>query len=152
MKKLFFCGFCLALAVSIISCKKNNSEKKESKMEVQQTSNPIDLDLSVMSYTMFSSIVFDVMVTPEKYANKRIKVSGNYYSSVYDGQRYFSVLNWDATGCCPAGFDFIPLPAMHFPEDFPQDDEKIIVTGTLKYADEAKNALLFYAEEIKIVE
>lgn len=131
---------------------KNDPEKNESKIEEKQCSAAIDLNLSSMNYTMLSSIVFDVMVAPEKYANKRIKVSGNYYTFVYEEHRYFSVLNWDATGCCPAGFDFIPKPEMNFPEDFPKDDEKIIVTGTLKYADEARDSLLFYAEEIKSVE
>lgn len=152
MKKILLCGFCLVLAVCIISCKKNDSEKNESKMEIQQSNDAIDLDLSAMNYNMLSSISFDVLITPEKYVNKRIKVTGNFHSSFHDGHRYFSVLNWDATGCCLVGFDFIPLAALNFPEDFPKADEEIIVIGTFKYADEAEDSLLFYAEEIKVVE
>lgn len=118
-------------------------------MEALQSSDGIDLDLSAMNYKDLSAIVFDTLVSPEKYANKRIRTAGNFYTSEYEDRRYYSALIWDTDGCTPAGFDFIPMPEMNYPEDFPEDDEKIIVTGVLKYLEEdGMENLVFIAEEI----
>ena len=70
----------------------------------------------IIFYNRIFAITFDVLIKPEKYVNKRMKVSGTFHTSFHDGHRYFSVLNWDASGCCPVGFDFIPLSALNFPE------------------------------------
>lgn len=152
MKKYLWISVLVIISVMFNSCKKGKSLGKISADANNYDGTHIDLDLSGMNYNMLSSVAFDIMVAPEKYANKRIKTSGNFYTSVYEDTRYFSAIVWDPTGCCPAGMDFIPPESMNFPEDFPEPDEKIIVIGTLKYVDENNDRLLFYAEKINAAE
>lgn len=143
MKKLILFSLVLMLSVSFFSCKKNEIK------ETEKSEQKVDLDWSKMNYNMLSSVVFDILINPDEYAGKKIKVSGNYYTSLHEGKRYFSVLVWDATGCCPAGLDFIPPEGLSYPEDFPKDDEKITVTGTLDYPDNnSQDNLVFIADEI----
>ncbi len=153
MKRFYSLTLVLLIAVTIFSCKKSEKnedfENTEAVYVVEKDSTGIDLDLSKMNYNMMSSIVFDIMIVPENYVDKRIKTVGNFYTDEYEGKRYFSVLIWDNTGCCPAGLDFIPLEGMKYPEDFPKNDEKIFVIGVLKYQEGDEQAeLVFQAEEI----
>ncbi len=112
-------------------------------------SKKIDVDFSTMNYNILAGVTFDLLVTPEKYVNKRAKISGYFYHSFYEDREYFSVIIWDNTGCCPAGLDFIPPKEMNYPEDFPADEEKITVTGVFKFSEEGnKDYLEFMAEEI----
>lgn len=140
MKK-FFIYCCLFILISgFISCKKTKA----------LDTGKIDLDLSEMNYNMLTSIGFEMMTEPEKYAGKTVKVSGNFYTSEYEGKRYFSAITWDATGCCPAGFDFIPPAKMKYPEDFPADNEKITVTGIFKFLEiDGAESLVFMADNVQ---
>lgn len=124
----------LIFAMSLVSCAKKNTEVPvEEAPVVQKDHGPkIDYDLSGMNYNMLSSITFDMLIDPEKYTDKTIKMSGQFYSEVHEGKRYFSVIVWDATRCCPAGMDFIPPASLKYPEDFPEQEQTITVTGKLK--------------------
>ncbi len=142
MKKIVLISLVLLVADIFVSCKKSGKvqsiQDKEEPVNAVETSSAlindkIDYDWSKMNYNMLSSLFFDVQVNPEKYNGKRFKVSGNFHTSVYEENRYFSVLVWDATGCCPTGLDFVPPSDMNFPEDFPAMDEEITVTCTLNY-------------------
>lgn len=150
LKKLIFIGYVVTLCLILFACKKNSSTDLAA--SENQNNESVDLDLTKMNYNMLSSITFDVLIAPKKYADKRVKTSGTFHTAFYEGQRYYSVLNWDATGCCPAGFDFIPMDSMTYPDDFPENDAKITVTGTLKYANESKDSLIFQAENIIQIE
>lgn len=153
MKRINLLILTSLFTITIFSFKKSEkngvSENNETVEIAKKDSNAIDLDLSRMNYNMMSSIVFDIMVVPENYVDKRIKTAGNFYTDEYEGKRYFSVLIWDNTGCCPAGLDFIPPEGMKYPENFPEADERISVTGVLKYLKEdGQTELVFQAEEI----
>lgn len=109
----------------------------------------IDLDFTKMNYNMASSVMFEMMVEPEKYADKTVKITGQFNTSIYEGTRYFAVINWDSTGCCPAGLDFIPPSKMSFPEDFPEDGTFITVTGTMRFdSDREDRQLYFFAASV----
>lgn len=149
MKNYFWISFFLLLSVMFYSCKKGKTVDETSKTTSTDDSTQIDLDLSEMNYNMLSSITFDIMVAPEKYVNKRVKAAGNFYTSVYEGTRYFSAIILDSTGCCPAGMDFIPPDSMKYPEDFPEMDEKITVIGRMIYKEiDGQKSLIYQAEEI----
>lgn len=176
MKKFLSATVAVLLSLTAISCKKQANSAEESSNIIQQSAvdssatiakstseNPskqkdsekknssgVDFDLSAMNYNMVSSITFDMLITPEKYIGKSIKCKGNFHSSVYEGKRYFSVITWDPTGCCPAGLDFEPPENMSFPEDFPEIDNDITVYGKMQLVQTDEGPyLVFQAERIE---
>ena len=97
-------------------------------------SDKIDLDLTKMSATMIYSTMFDMLVMPEDYIEKNIKVKGWFetYTDPYSGELYYAVVVPDATACCQQGLEFV-WPGDHkYPEDFPQAGADITVTGIYK--------------------
>ena len=96
-------------------------------------------DFTKMNYNMISSLLFDFIINPKKYADKTVKMEGQFETSVYEGKRYFAVIKWDLTGCCPAGLDFDPPEDLKFPEDFPEKGTSITVSGVLKYQEDQED-------------
>ena len=97
-------------------------------------SDKIDLDLTKMSATMIYSTMFDMLVMPEDYIEKNIKVKGWFetYTDPYSGELYYAVVVPDATACCQQGLEFV-WPGDHkYPEDFPEAGADITVTGLYK--------------------
>lgn len=145
MKKILITIFALSLFL-IASCSKNKAAVIE---EPQTAAAPkIDFDLSNMNYNMISSITFEMLIEPEKYTDKTVKISGQFYTEVEEEVRYYSAIIWDATLCCPAGMDFIPPSTMKFPDDFPPEETPITVTGILRENPEDGN-LIFYADKVE---
>ncbi|MBQ0052060.1 MAG: hypothetical protein KBT11_08370 [Treponema sp.] len=137
----------------------NADENKETSSKKSATiipSNPykevpskIDLDFTKMNYNMVSSIMFEMLVEPEKYVDKTIRIDGQFETSVYEGNRYFAVINWDSTGCCPSGMNFIPPDSMIYPYGFPEAGSLVSVTGVMKEAFNGEyNQLYFFAASI----
>ncbi len=97
-------------------------------------SDKIDLDLTKMSATMIYSTMFDMLVMPEDYIEKNIKVKGWFetYTDPYSGELYYAVVVPDATACCQQGLEFV-WPGDHkYPDDFPEPGQDITVTGLYK--------------------
>ncbi|MBR4179177.1 MAG: hypothetical protein IKR45_00610 [Treponema sp.] len=151
MKKVLFVLLIFSV-VLISSCSKNKTaviEETQPESEPKQEPTPkIDYDLTNMGYNMLSGITFEMLIEPEKYVDKTVKISGQFYTEVEEGIRYYSVIVWDATLCCPAGMDFIPPETMQFPDDFPAAETQITVTGILRENVEDGN-LLFYANKVE---
>ena len=129
------------------------SEKPADKPAIKK----FNYDFTKMNYNMISSLLFDFIINPKKYADKTVKMDGQFETSVYEGKRYFAVIKWDLTGCCPAGLDFEPPEDLNFPEDFPEKGTSITVSGVLKYQEDqedntALGKLNFVAYDIKIGE
>lgn len=94
-------------------------------------SGGIDVDLTVLSATMVYSEVFNMMVSPEKYIGKTIKMAGQFYSS-YDeirDRRYYACLIMDATACCAQGMEFVLDGDYSYPDDYPAEGGAVCVTG-----------------------
>ncbi len=145
MKKILITIFALSLFL-ISSCSKNKAVVIEKPQT--EAAPKIDFDLSNMNYNMISSITFEMLIEPEKYTDKTVKISGQFYTEVEEEVRYYSAIIWDATLCCPAGMDFIPPATMKFPDDFPPEETHITVTGILRENPEDGN-LLFYADKVE---
>ena len=94
----------------------------------------IDLDLTKMSATMIYSTIFDMLIMPEDYIDKNIKVSGWFetYTDPQTGEMYYAVVVPDATACCQQGLEFVWLGDHKYPEDFPEIKQDITVTGIYK--------------------
>ena len=104
----------------------------------------IDVDLTALSSTMVYSEVFNMMVSPESYAGKTVKMRGQFalYQAV-DGkgnlipdQIYFACVIADATACCSQGLEFILVGEHSYPDDYPELGTEITVIGTFQTYEE----------------
>jgi len=146
---LLACGLLATIPNALFSCKakdKTNTAGLQAaaaakntmveSVETTATHDPskIDLDLTKMSATMIYSTMFDMLVMPEDYVEKNIKVSGWFetYTNPQSGELYYAVVVPDATACCQQGLEFVWLGEHSYPEDFPDTGADITVTGVYK--------------------
>lgn len=109
-------------------------ETIEKVSEIPQ-SQSIDIDLTQMSSTMVFGEVYNMMMTPDDYQGKVIKMKGQFLTDIdtANNKRYYACLILDATACCAQGLGFVPKDGYLYPEDFPEPDGEITVTGTFDY-------------------
>lgn len=110
-----------------------------------------DVDLTKLSSTMIYGEVYNMMVDPEAYVGKTIKMQGKYVTGFYDatGQYYHYVVIEDATACCQQGLEF--LWSDHtYPEDFPTENSEIIVTGVYKSYTELE--IVYYYVDVEDIQ
>lgn len=133
----YFICFTL-LILSFFSCNKkdvNNpysSERNQLKKSIEATDaietekSKIDYDLTNMSSTMIYAEVFNMLIEPEKYENKRVKMKG--FFTIYNegsNDEVYSVIVSDATACCQQGIEFF----YDFEDNKPVANSEITVTG-----------------------
>lgn len=113
----------------------------------------VDVDLSVMSATMIYSEVFNMVIMPEEYEEKTLKIKGNFavYIGKETGKRYYSVIIPDATKCCQQGIEFVWAGNHSYPEDFPEIGEEITATGIYKTT-ETKDGLTYNYMQVQTLE
>ena len=111
-----------------------NNEVSVRSSNYSTTADKIDLDLTKMSATMIYTTIFDMLVMPEDYVEKNIKLKGWFetYLDQTTNELYYAVIVPDATACCQQGIEFV-WPGDHtYPADFPNPGEDITVTGIYK--------------------
>ena len=153
------CGVLATIPNALLSCKakdkidnsglqaaaaaKNTVEPDNTVVEcppgrIETTTTPapskVDLDLTKMSATMIYSTIFDMLIMPEDYVEKIIKVKGWFetYMDTKSGELYYAVLVPDATACCQQGLEFVWKGNHAYPDDFPKPGQDITVTGIYK--------------------
>lgn len=91
---------------------------------------PVDLDLSVLSGTVVYSQVYDMIMSPELYMGKLVRMKGlfSYFQDPETLKEYFAVIIADATACCAQGIEFV-WNGHQYPKDFPPLDTELTVTG-----------------------
>lgn len=95
----------------------------------------VDVDLTVMNSDMVYATVYQMLMDPDSYIGKKIKIDGPYYSTLYEdtGVRYHFVIIEDATACCQQGMEFIWDDGSHvYPDDYPADETRVSVIGTFE--------------------
>ncbi|MCR5073237.1 MAG: hypothetical protein K6A39_05360 [Clostridiales bacterium] len=97
----------------------------------RESYDKVDVDLTVLSATMVYSEVYDMMVYPEKYIGKTVKMDGTFslYHDKETGNNYFACLIQDATACCAQGIEFELTDDYKYPDDYPGVNEDICVVG-----------------------
>lgn len=93
-----------------------------------------DIDLAAMSSTMVYAEVYNMMVEPENYLGKTIKMRGQY-AGFYDetaDQYYHAVIIADAAACCSQGLEFVWSGEHIYPDDYPEEYSEIEVIGIFK--------------------
>ncbi|MBR6999474.1 MAG: hypothetical protein IKI01_02545 [Lachnospiraceae bacterium] len=91
----------------------------------------VDVDLTCLSSTMVYAEVSNIVLSPEKYIGKTMKMDGLFavYHDEETDQYYYACLIQDATACCQNGIEFVPADARKYPDDFPELGTNITVTG-----------------------
>ncbi|WP_294427626.1 hypothetical protein [uncultured Treponema sp.] len=89
----------------------------------------IDYDLSEMNSNLVYAEVFNMMIEPEIYDDKVIKMRGNFVtyenSPTANGGKSYAVIISDALACCKQGIEF----RYDFDGKMPKDGDIITVTG-----------------------
>lgn len=115
MKKIIAIILVLVLALSFVACSKNsdkndNSNSKTTTKTTETTTEVkfVDLDLTELSSTLIYSEVYNMLITPDDYKGKIIKMKGqfNQYTDEQTGKTYNAVIIPDATACCQQGLEF----------------------------------------------
>lgn len=116
MKKIIAIILALVLTLSFAACSKNsdkneNSNSKATTKITESTSaetKSVDLDLTQLSSTVVYSEVYNMIITPDDYKGKIIKMKGqfNQYTDEETGKIYNAVIIPDATACCQQGLEF----------------------------------------------
>ena len=116
----------------------NEEEKKE---------DEVDLDLLFMSSTAKYAEVYNMLLTPEEYEGKTIRIGGLFSTGEdYNGNMIFGCIVPDATACCANGIQFFWKGEHSYPEDYPQLGDQITVQGTFGY-DKTDDYLMIYLDE-----
>lgn len=95
------------------------------------SSEGVDVDLTQLSSTMVYSEVFAMMMAPEDYDGKIVKMTGlyNFYHDAMVDKDYHACVVQDATACCAQGIDFVLADEDQDESAYPEIDEEITVTG-----------------------
>ncbi len=91
----------------------------------------VDVDLTTLSSTLVYAEVYDMLVYPDKYIGKTVKMEGafaKYYDEATD-KTYYACVIADATACCSQGLEFEPTEDYVYPDDYPAEGENVCVIG-----------------------
>ena len=122
-------------AVSFVSCGSSSSvessESEQTTESVPAAEEGIDYDLTTMSSTMIYSTVSNMMLYPDVYEGKMVKLEGNF--SVYHDEKadkyLFAAIVPDATACCQQGIEFVLDGDYKYPDDYPEEGQSITIKG-----------------------
>ena len=107
------------------------SDVKKAQASSIDAASQIDIDLTALSSVLVYSEVYNMMLSPEKYIGKTVKMHGpfSYFLDEATGKYYFACIIEDATACCAQGLEFELKENLVFPEDYPAVGEDICVIG-----------------------
>lgn len=94
----------------------------------------IDVDLTNKSANMVYAEVYNMMVAPEDYVGKTIKMKGTFaqFHDETTDKYYFACIIKDAMACCSQGIEFVLNKKYKFPKDYPKEGDKICVVGVFE--------------------
>ena len=118
----------VVLSLMLAGCGSGGSKKQDAEDETERT---VDIDLPSMSATMVYSQVYDMIVDPDAYMGKVVRMEGVYtvYNSEETGNHYTSCIIQDATACCAQGMEFVLTDNYSYPEDYPEEGDIVEVVG-----------------------
>lgn len=119
-------------------------EATDSVLPEPQKSAKIDLDLTKLSSTMVYAEVYNMMLSPEEYIGKTVRMGGSFtifqatddYGQVIPDTLYFACIIADAAACCAQGVEFVLEGDYSYPEDYPELESSITITGEFQTYEE----------------
>ena len=139
MRKMIY-GLLIVVSVIFIgAC--GNKENKEA--EVQS-----DIDLTGLSGTMLYSAIYDIMMEPEDYLGKTIKIEGQFtvFPDEQSDENRYAVIIADASACCEQGIMFTLAGEHTYPDDYPEPEDDITVVGEFKLYNEGEYFYYYLGE------
>lgn len=111
------------------------------KVKTSKSSKGIDVDLTGRNANMVYAEVYNMMVKPEDYIGKTVKMKGKFaqYRDEATGKYYFACIISDAMACCSQGIEFVLTKKYKFPKDYPKEGETITVVGVFETYKEGKD-------------
>ena len=109
-----------------------DSESEQLKETALQGTDGVDYDLTTMSSDMVYATVYQMMMDPDSYIGKTIRMDGIYYAA-YDEKtkkyHHYCIIQ-DATACCAQGMEFVWGDGEHiYPDEYPPENTKVAVQG-----------------------
>ncbi|MCR5297029.1 MAG: hypothetical protein K6E17_06435 [Clostridiales bacterium] len=135
MKRILYMLLAITLCGLLCAC-----GAVETAAETAAEPPAVDLDLTRMSSTVIFAQINRMMMVPDEFMGKVIRVSGelDVWQDPETGVVYTSCIVWDATACCPQGLEF--LWAGHdYPDGFPEAGTAVTVTGRFETYMEGAN-------------
>lgn len=93
----------------------------------------VDVDLTRLSSTMVFSEVSNILMNPEEYQDKTMRMEGEmaiYPNYEQEDSYYYTVIVADATACCAQGLEFVLEGGSVDIDDYPEAGTQISVVGT----------------------
>ena len=115
----------------------------------------VDIDLTVLSATVLSAEVRNILLNGEDYLGKALRVSGLYYYLHFEpaDTYYHLIITKDGDACCMEGLEFKLTGDPVFPDDFPPMQTPIEIDGTFSVHEEFDLQSYYLAvDEIFILE
>ena len=139
IKTLFPASLLTVLLLTLCACgggEQASAPAQETDTETVPASAPaaVDVDLTQLSSTMVYSEVYNIMMAPEDYVGKIIRMNGACVSAYYEptDATYYSIIIQDATACCAQGIEYVLGDGQAYPED----GGEATVTGRFEPYDE----------------
>ncbi len=134
MRKILAAALCILGFLAITGFKRET---------VSVEGSHVDVDLTQLSSTMVYAQVFDMLVSPDTYAGKTIRMRGTFtqYRAAEEspvlvpGRQYFACVITDALACCSQGIDFELAGSPAYPQDYPAPGSEITVVGEFRQVD-----------------
>ena len=135
-KSLVFAAIALCVTISLCFAQKKAVSKKSA-----------DVDLTKMSSTMVYAKVFDMMINPDTYEGKKVRMHGTFdvfeYEEFGKNHRSFACIVQDATACCAQGMEFVLKGQPSYPEGYPNRYAEITVSGIFhQFEEDGMNRIL----------
>lgn len=100
--------------------------------EILTPKTDVEIDLSKMNADLAYAFIFQIIVEPEKYEGKTIRMSGTFetfYDNAPYGRHDYCIIT-DVLACCAQGLEFESTKVSGV-----EPEQKITVSGTLKLCD-----------------
>ena len=100
----------------------------------EPTAVSVDVDLTTLSRTMVYAEALNMMMSPDDYIGKIIRMAGIFkvYQNPETEQVFCGVIVQDATACCAQGFDIAMPGNAVYPQDYPGAESEVTVVGELQ--------------------
>ena len=130
-----------SICIAMSGCNPTAQGEEANDSSAVKNYNTIDVDLTILSTTMVYSEVYHMMISPDSYIGKTVKIRGQFaiYHDSTSGNNYYAVIISDATACCQQGIEFVLGNDKIYPDDYPPEKSEITVQGVFQTYKEGEN-------------
>ncbi len=109
-------------------------ERSDAPEEPAAPAVEVDIDLTVLGANMVYAEVYGMVMRPEEYLGKTVRMRGTSYSGYYDvtDTTYYAIIIEDATACCAQGSEYVLAEG----EIHPEDETEATVRGVFELYEE----------------